>query len=422
MKNCIIAQSGGPTVAINASLAGVISGILKSNTFDTVYGSLNGITGILDNRLINLSRIFGKNNTECINLSNDSGDTPDMLERLIMTPAMYLGSCRFKLPSPEADSAIYEQIFAFFEKNEIAAFFYIGGNDSMDTVDKLSAYAEKIGSSVRILGIPKTIDNDLLLTDHTPGFGSAAKYVASTFLEIAHDTYIYKLKSVTVVEVMGRDAGWLTAASVLARNEYSTAPHLIYLPERSFSPEEFLTDVKELLKKQHNVIVAVSEGLRDKDGNYISASTGTADTFGHSQLSGVGKTLEYFLKEHLDVKVRSIELNVMQRCAAHIASRTDLEESFGLGEKAVEFAEEGKTAVMLTLNRICSEPYTVAYDSTPVCLIANKAKEVPQNFINVRGNDLTEEMIAYLKPLIQGEMNVPYKNGLPCYLPVDHLL
>ncbi len=408
MKNCIVAQSGGPTVAINASLAGVISGVLNSQEYDIVYGSLNGITGILNNRLLNLSEIFAEGKP--------------MLDKLVMTPAMYLGSCRYKLPTAEANPEVYESIFNFFEEKEIAAFFYIGGNDSMDTVDKLSAYAEKIGSTVRIIGIPKTIDNDLCVTDHTPGFGSAAKYVASTFLEIAHDTFIYKVKSVTIVEVMGRDAGWLTAASVLARNEYNTAPHLIYLPESAFDLSEFLADVKALLDKQDNIIVAVSEGIRDKDGKYISASSSTVDNFGHSQLSGAGKTLEYFLKEHLDVKVRSIELNVLQRCAAHIASKTDLEESFGLGEKAVELAAEGQNAVMLTLLRTSNDPYTVTYDSAPVCDIANLAKEVPTSYINERGNDVTEEMISYLRPLIQGEMPVVYENGLPCYLPVAHLL
>jgi len=408
MKNCIVAQSGGPTVAINASLAGVISGVLNSENFDIIYGSLNGITGILENRLLNLSEIF----------QEDEGK----LSTLCTTPAMYLGSCRFKLPTAEADPLLYEKIFEFFKEKEIAAFFYIGGNDSMDTVDKLSAYAEKINSSVRILGIPKTIDNDLCATDHTPGFGSAAKYVASAFLEVAHDTFIYKIKSVTIVEVMGRDAGWLTAAAALARNEYNTAPHLIYLPEHAFDLDEFLTDIKALLTKQYNIIVAVSEGIRDKEGKYISASSATVDNFGHSQLSGAGKTLEYFLKEHLDVKVRSIELNVLQRCASHIASETDLTESFHLGEKAVDFAAAGQTAVMLTLNRICNDPYTISYASAPVCNIANEAKEVPSSFINSRGNDVTPEMITYLQPLIQGESEISYKNGLPNYLPIDHLL
>ncbi|MBQ4283631.1 MAG: 6-phosphofructokinase [Lachnospira sp.] len=408
MKNCIVAQSGGPTVAINASLAGVISGVMNSSEYDIVYGSLNGITGILNNRTLNLSEIFAEGKP--------------MLDRLITTPAMYLGSCRYKLPTADADPAVYENIFRFFEEKEIAAFFYIGGNDSMDTVDKLSAYAEQIGSPVRIIGIPKTIDNDLCLTDHTPGFGSAAKYVASTFLEIAHDTYIYKIKSVTIVEVMGRDAGWLTAASALARNEYNAAPHLIYLPEYAFDLTQFLADVKDLLTKQDNIIVAVSEGIRDKDGKYISASSTAVDTFGHSQLSGAGKTLEYFLKEKLDVKVRSVELNVLQRCAAHIASKTDLEESFKLGETAVGLAAAGQTSVMLTMNRTSNNPYTIEYSSSPVCDIANKAKEVPRSFINEQGNDVTEDMIDYLRPLIQGELCISYENGLPCYLPIKHLL
>ena len=408
MKNCIVAQSGGPTAAINASLAGVISGVLKSNEYDTLYGALNGITGILDNRLLNLTDIF----------SQDSS----MLDQLVLTPAMYLGSCRHKLPSIEANPSVYEEIFDFFHKMKIEAFFYIGGNDSMDTVDKLAAYAQKIDSTVRIIGIPKTIDNDLCMTDHTPGFGSAAKYVASTCLEVAHDSYIYKVKSVTIIEIMGRDSGWLTAASVLARNEYSRAPHLIYLPEHPFDLDQFLCDVKELLTKQHNVIVAVSEGIRDKDGNYISASTSTVDTFGHSQLSGAGKTLEYFLNEHLDIKVRSVELNVLQRCASHIASRTDLDESFRAGETAVSFAEDGLTAVMVSIQRVSDQPYEVCYDSVPVSEVANRAKDVPASFINDKGNDLTDEVITYLKPLIQREMTVSYNQGIPSYLPVDHLL
>lgn len=407
MNNCIIAQSGGPTAAINASLAGVISGVLQSKNFDILYGSLNGITGILDHRLLNLTDIFGKDQ--------------ELLKRLLITPSMYLGSCRYKLPLPEADLAIYETLFRFFKEKEIAAFFYIGGNDSMDTVDKLASYANKIGSSIRFIGIPKTIDNDLCITDHTPGFGSAAKYVASTFLEIAHDTSIYKQKSVTIVEVMGRDAGWLTAAGILARNEYHMAPHLIYLPEHPFDPDEFEADVKELLSRQSNVIVAVSEGIRNKNGNYISASANAVDTFGHSQLSGAGKTLEYFLREHLDVKVRSIELNILQRCAAHIASKTDLEEAFALGEKAVDLASYGETAVMLVIKRTGNHPYTVSFESAPVSEIANKTKTVPLSYINKRGNGLTDSMADYLRPLIQGEMVIPYENGLPCYLPVDHL-
>lgn len=329
-KNCMVAQSGGPTVAINASLAGVIDGVSDSSMYDTVYGSLNGITGILNDDLLNLTELMDGH--------------PEYLSRLAQTPAMYLGSCRYKLPNYLDDDSPYVFIFKQFETYHIEAFFYIGGNDSMDTVLKLSEYGKRIGSSVRIIGIPKTIDNDLCETDHTPGFGSAAKYIASSLLEIAHDTFIYAVKSVTIVEIMGRDAGWLTAAAALARNGYNTAPHLIYLPEVAFDPEDFLLDVKRLLFERNNVIVAVSEGIRDASGNYISASEQSVDTFGHSQLSGAGKTLEFLVKEKLGVKVRSVEINVLQRCAAHLASQTDLDESFALGKKAVALSEEGVTA------------------------------------------------------------------------------
>ena len=291
-KNVMVAQSGGPTVAINASLAGVIEGVQASHAYDTVYGSINGILGILNDHFLNLSEIMQEN--------------PDYLERLKTTPAMYLGSCRYKLPDYLDDDSPYVYIFKQFETYQIGAFFYIGGNDSMDTVLKLSEYGKRIGSNVRIIGIPKTIDNDLCETDHTPGFGSAAKYIASSVLEIAHDTFIYAVKSVTIVEIMGRDAGWLTAASALARNEYNTAPHLIYLPEVPFDKDDFLLDVKRMLFERDNVIIAVSEGIRDISGNYISASEQSVDTFGHSQLSGAGKTLEFLIKEKLGVKVRSI--------------------------------------------------------------------------------------------------------------------
>lgn len=291
----------------------------------------------------------------------------------------------------------------------------------MDTVDKLSAYAEKIKSPVRIIGIPKTIDNDLCVTDHTPGFGSAAKYVAASLLEIYHDTVIYNLKSVTVVEIMGRDAGWLTAASVLARNGYCPAPHLIYLPESAFDTEAFLKDVEGMLGQYNNVIVAVSEGIRDKDGKYISASSGAVDNFGHSQLSGAGKTLEYLIQGRLDVKVRSIELNVLQRCSSHIASLTDLEESFCQGQHGAALAAEGNTGLMVTIQRVSDEPYQVAYGSAPVCEIANGVKEVPAEFISPEGNDVAEGILAYLRPLVQGEPKIRFEQGVPCYLPVRHL-
>lgn len=406
--NCIVAQSGGPTVAINASLAGVIDGVKKSKKFTRVYGAIHGIQGVLENNFIDLSLMA---------LSKFP-----LVNTLELSPAMYLGSCRYKLPDFEVDPKPYEIIFDRFEEYKVAAFFYIGGNDSMDTVDKLSKYAEKIGSDVKIVGIPKTIDNDLCLTDHTPGFGSAAKYVASTMLEIAHDTYIYHIPSVVIVEIMGRDAGWLTAASCLARNDYSLAPHLIYLPEVDFDENQFIEDIKNVLKTSKCVIIAVSEGIHDKDGNYISATSAVADKFGHAQLSGTGKALESLVKDRMDIKVRSIELNVLQRCAAHISSRTDINESFALGQAAVKYAAEGMTAVMSTIKRVSNDPYQWIIEPENVALIANQAKTIPLEWITPEKNDVTPEMEAYLRPLIIGEVSLQYKDGLPMYLPVNHLL
>lgn len=406
--NCIVAQSGGPTVAINASLAGVIDGVKKSNKFTRVYGAIHGIQGVLDNNFIDLSLMA---------LSKFP-----LVNTLELSPAMYLGSCRYKLPDFEVDSKPYEIIFDRFEEYQVAAFYYIGGNDSMDTVDKLSKYAKKIGSDVKIVGIPKTIDNDLCHTDHSPGFGSAAKYVASTMLEIAHDTYIYQIPSVVIVEIMGRDAGWLTASSCLARNDYSPAPHLIYLPEVDFDEDQFIEDIKNVLKTSRCVIVAVSEGIHDKDGNYISATSAVADKFGHAQLSGTGKALESLVKDRMDIKVRSIELNVLQRCAAHISSRTDINESFALGQAAVKYAAEGMTAVMSTIKRVSNDPYQWIIEPENVSLIANQAKTIPLEWITPEKNDVTPEMEAYLRPLIIGEVSLQYKDGLPMYLPVNHLL
>ena len=406
--NCIVAQSGGPTVAINASLAGVIDGVKKSNKFTRVYGAIHGIQGVLENNFIDLSLMA---------LSKFP-----LVNTLELSPAMYLGSCRYKLPDFEVDSKPYEIIFDRFEEYKVAAFYYIGGNDSMDTVDKLSKYAEKIGSDVKIIGIPKTIDNDLCHTDHTPGFGSAAKYVASTMLEIAHDTYIYHIPSVVIVEIMGRDAGWLTAASCLARNDYSPAPHLIYLPEVDFDEDQFIDDIKNVLKTSRCVIIAVSEGIHDKDGNYISATSAVADKFGHAQLSGTGKALESLVKDRMDIKVRSIELNVLQRCAAHISSRTDINESFALGQAAVKYAAEGMTAIMSTIKRVSNDPYQWIIEPENVSLIANQAKTIPLEWITPEKNDVTPEMESYLRPLIIGEVSLQYKDGLPMYLPVNHLL
>ena len=407
IKNVLVAQSGGPTSAINASLAGVLKAIIDSGNYDRCYGAINGILGVLSENYLDLTDKAKKDS--------------DFIKLLIHTPAMYLGSCRYKLPEYRDDDSSYSFIFSQFKKLNIGAFFYIGGNDSMDTVLKLSNYAREIGADVRIIGVPKTIDNDLCHTDHTPGFGSAAKYIASSILEIAHDTFIYAVKSVTIVEIMGRDAGWLTAAAALARNNYSSAPHLIYLPEVAFDKEQFLSDVRDELSKRDNVIIAVSEGIRDKDGNYITSSKAMVDTFGHQQLSGAGKALEFLVKENIDVKVRSVEINVLQRCAAHMASKTDLYESFAQGEKAVHLSEEDQTGCMVVLNRISNSPYTVEYSHAQIKDIANEAKSVPVEWINKEGNDITAELIDYLKPLIQGEVEQDYENGLPKYLDISHL-
>ena len=404
-KNCIVAQSGGPTAAINASLAGVVQGIINSSEYDKVYGSVHGIQGVFKKQFLDMTN------------SDD-----DFIKKLKETPAMYLGSCRYKLPDMEQNIDAYKEIFSVFEEMNIGAFFYIGGNDSMDTVAKLAKYAESIGSSIRIAGVPKTIDNDLIETDHTPGFGSAAKYVATSLREMAYDTYIYDLESVLIVEIMGRDAGWLTAASVLARNEFSMAPHLIYLPEVAFDKDEFIEDIKNLMPSTKNIIIAVSEGIRDKEGQYISSTTAAADKFGHAQLSGTGKCLELLVKEKLGVKVRSVEINVLQRCAAHMASATDLDEAFALGSKAVEYTMAGDTGFMTALTRVSDTPYEYAITQVPVAKVANKAKAVPREWINQAGNDVTQDMIDYVTPLIQGEIQHSYKNGVVDYLPTKHLV
>lgn len=401
-SNCMVAQSGGPTAAINASLAGVISAVRDSGIYETCYGAINGVIGILNENYLDLTRLFA-----------DEAD----IGKLKSTPAMFLGSCRHKLPDYKDDDSAYVFIFNQFARLNIRAFFYIGGNDSMDTVLKLSEYAGHTGYDIRIIGIPKTIDNDLCMTDHTPGFGSAAKYIASTLLEIAHDTFIYAVKSLTVVEIMGRDAGWLTAASALARNGYNTAPHLIYLPETVFDKEQFLEDIKDKLKTVSNVIVAVSEGIHDKNGEYITASSKMVDQFGHRQLSGAGKALELLAREELGIKVRSVEINILQRCAAHLASLTDLEESFSLGKKAVSLAKDNRTAVMAVITRTSDNPYTVSYGYADIKKIANEAKSIPPEWISSSKNDITPELVSYLKPLIQGEAPLSYADGLPVYMP-----
>lgn len=404
--NCIIGQSGGPTAAINASLSGVLQGILENNLYDKVYGMVNGIEGLLQGKFLDLSAKF---------------QTQEQLDQLTHTPSMYLGSCRFKLPTCEDSDVIYRDLFHFFDTHDIKTVFYIGGNDSMDTVLKLSDYAKAHHYDVNIIGIPKTIDNDLPITDHTPGFGSAAKFVATSLLEIAHDTYIYNIPSVTIVEIMGRNAGWLTAAAALARNSYSMAPDLIYLPEATFDKDRFIEDVKSIKQKRKNVIIAVSEGIKDAEGQYISASSSAVDSFGHKQLCGVGKTLENLLKAELGCKVRSIELNVLQRAGGHIASLTDLKEAVAIGKAAAKIGAEGETAKMICYKRLQNKPYEVEVFAYDIHSIANGEKTVPLEWINEAQNDITTELIDYLMPLIQGEVSLNFSSGIPHYCNIEHL-
>lgn len=403
-KNMIIGQSGGPTAVINSSLAGAIDYAFKQDEIDTVYGMINGIEGFLDGNTINLTEIFK--------------DNPYELNRMKLTPAMYLGSCRYKLKDDEKE---YRKIISLLEEKNIGYFFYIGGNDSMDTVCRLSKYTVSHGIDIKIVGIPKTIDNDLVGIDHSPGFGSAAKYIASAVRAVAYDTGIYNVKSVHIIEAMGRNAGWLTASSVLARHGDSIAPHLIYLPEVPFSVDRFISDVRKKLKEYNSVIAVVSEGLKDKDGNYICAENSNIDRFGHVMLSGTGAYLKLRVEEEFGCKVRALEPSVLQRSGGHISSLTDVEEAFNLGIVAVKSALEGKTGVFSTLKRISSIPYSVEYYTEDVSVVANAEKTVPIEWINEQGNDVTQEMIDYLNPLIEGVVQTPYRNGLPDYIDISHL-
>ncbi len=395
--NIAVAQSGGPTCAINASLVGVFRQALKTKEIDAVFGSINGIEGIIKDELIDLKRVIRTN---------------EDMELLRQTPSTVLGSCRYKLPPQDENSEIYEKILRCFEKHRIEAFLYIGGNDSMDTVMKLSAYLIGKGSKIRVIGIPKTIDNDLPVTDHTPGFGSAAKYVAATVQEIIRDSSVYSIESVTIVEVMGRHAGWLTASACVLRANDEIAPHLIYLPEREFSVEQFVEDVRAMMAKHKAVIVAVSEGVEIPEENCRS---GVVDNFGHEYLSGVGKALENIVRREIGCKVRSIELNVMQRCSSHICSKTDIDEAELIGSKGVEAALDGQTGKTMVFKRVSDVPYVVTIDSTPAVNVANKEKFFPAAWINDAGNDVTEAAMRYFLPLIQGEVGIAMKNGMPVH-------
>ncbi len=401
--NAVVGQSGGPTAAINATLSGVIRGAAAAEEIKTLYGMRNGVEGLLEERLVDLTAFF---------------DSEYKLNTLENTPAAALGSCRKKLPKKGEDDSVYEKLLAVFKKYDIRYFFYIGGNDSMDTVAKLSEYTASQDYEMRIIGVPKTIDNDLVGTDHTPGYGSAAKHIAVTISEIIRDCAVYTKKAVTIVEIMGRDAGWLTAASALGRGVGIDAPDLVYLPEVPFSIDEFFASVRKCLEKHPNVVVAVSEGIRAADGTYVceGISSGTVDAFGHKQLSGTGKALEIAVRDEIGCKVRSIELNLPQRCASHIASRTDLEESVSVGRGAVEAAVNGVSREMMTIVRKSTEPYAYEVSHSDIAAIANKVKEVPREFINDEGNNVTDKCVKYILPLIAGETNPEFKMGLPVHI------
>lgn len=400
MNNLLVAQSGGPTAAINATLAGVLQGVRASGKVDKVFGAKNGIEGAINDQLIDL---------------NDIVRDIEALDTLTYTPSSALGTCRFKMKDWREDEATYKKIIDTFYKHDIKYFIYIGGNDSMDTVDKLSEYCKVNNHDFIVMGAPKTIDNDLNLTDHSPGFGSAAKYIATTLAEIACDIGAYNIPAVTIVEIMGRNAGWLTASAALSRLNGGSGADLIYLCEKDFDKDKFISDVKEKLAEKPGILVAISEGIKDKDGNYISdlVSSGEVDNFGHKYIAGSARALESLIRDEIGCKVRAIELNLMQRAAAHIASETDIIESLMLGQKALTCALNGETGRMAAIKRLSNKPYRVEFVSVPVNEVANHEKVVPLEWITPDGHDVTQEMIDYLYPLIQGETNLKFENGIP---------
>ena len=404
-RNIIVGQSGGPTSVINSSLAGVYKNAIERG-FVKVYGMLHGVQGLLDEQYVDLS-------TQ-IHSELD-------IELLKRTPSAFLGSCRYKLPEIHEDRDIYEKLFGILNKLSIDTFIYIGGNDSMDTIKKLSDYAILTGQKQKFIGVPKTIDNDLALTDHTPGFGSAARYVASTVREITIDANVYEKKSVTIIEIMGRHAGWLTAASALARKYTGDNPLLIYLPETAFDQEEFLKAVENSFEKNCNVIVCVSEGIHDDKGTFICEydnSVGT-DTFGHKMLAGCGKYLENLVRNRLGVKARSVELNVSQRCSASMMSATDQQEAIKAGEFGVQAALNGETGKMISFIRkeTSDGTYIMECGLEDVNAICNEEKTVPSEWITEDGSDVTEAFINYARPLIQGTVQIPCgEDGLPSFV------
>ncbi len=404
-RNIIVGQSGGPTAVINSSLAGVYK-TAKERGFHKVYGMLHGIEGFLDEMYVDLST----------QIHSDMD-----IELLKRTPSAFLGSCRFKLPEIHENPEIYEKIFSIMNKLEIEVFIYIGGNDSMDTIKKLSDYAIVKGHEQKFLGVPKTIDNDLALTDHTPGFGSAAKYIAASTKEVIRDAMglSYKRKMITIMEIMGRNAGWLTGATALAKTEDCCGPDLIYLPEIPFDVDRFLKKCSDLLEKKPSIVIAVSEGIKVPNGRYVCQLAGGSDyvdAFGHRQLAGTAGYLASFLAAKTGCKTRSVELSTLQRSASHMASRVDINEAFMVGGAAVKAADEGDSGRMVVIDRVSDDPYMSAAGIYDVHKIANNEKLVPRSWVNREGNYVTREFIDYVEPLIQGDYQPFMVNGLPQHL------
>ena len=399
--NVMVGQSGGPTSVINSSLVGVFK-TAKDMGCKKVYGMRFGIEGLLDEKYVDLG--------EHIKTDLD-------IELLKRTPSSYLGSCRYKLKDADVDDTDYKRIFEILKKLDVMYFFYIGGNDSMDTIMKLSAYAAKINSPIRFMGIPKTIDNDLAVTDHTPGYGSAAKYIAAATKEIIRDSTTYDTASVTVIEIMGRNAGWLTAASVLSRAEDCDGPDLIYLPEAVFDHDKFMEKILEKKKDKKALIVAVSEGIKTADGKYVCETDDMIkDVFGHKMLRGTGLYLADYVAEKTGLKTRGIEFSTLQRCASHMVSRRDITEAFTAGANAVIAASEGETGKMIIFKRTSNAPYGIVTDAYDINLIANKEKCVPKEWICEDGAYVTKDFEEYARPLIIGELEPFMVDGLPRHL------
>ncbi len=404
-RNIIVGQSGGPTSVINSSLAGVYSNAIERG-FHKVYGMLHGIQGLLDEQYVDLST----------QIHSDLD-----IELLKRTPSAFLGSCRFKLPEIHENREIFEKVFEILNRLDIDSFIYIGGNDSMDTIKKLSDYGILTGQPQKFLGVPKTIDNDLALTDHTPGFGSAAKYIGASTKEIIRDALglTYCKPMITVIEVMGRNAGWLTGATALAKTEECEGPDFIYLPEMSFDLEKCLKKIRALLKKKDSIVIAVSEGLKLEDGRYVCELSGGADyvdAFGHRQLQGTAAYLAGFFSAEIGCKARSVEFSTLQRSASHMASRVDIDEAFMVGGAAVKAADEGDTGKMVVIDRVSDDPYMSSAGIYDVHRIANEEKVVPRDWMNREGDYVTKDFVDYVKPLIQGDYQPIMVNGLPRHL------